>query len=176
MAHPPSRRRDQSRTNRDRSLPRTSDKLRQDLLNLITEPVAENRLSRDRTRSSPSAPGGVVIAPVVSPGIANTAHVTHSGIGLNISGKTDSTDDDLSPRKYSHEHLTEADRQFVPLLNPVVNQPVANPVPVMHRSHRTKSASDPLTDERLHRIEKTLREMQIKLDEVIFYRISIYQI
>ena len=173
MAHPPSRRRDQSRNNRDRSLPRTSDKLRQDLLNLITEPVPENR-SRDRTRSTPIVPTGVLSAPMGHPGLTGNTTGHHSGIGLNLSGKTDSTDDDLSPRKYSHEHLTEADRQFVPLLvrQDVNAEPIsavpANPVPISHRSHRAKSSNDSVTDERLHRIEKTLREMQIKLDEVLF--------
>ena len=173
MAHPPSRRRDQSRNNRERSLPRTSDKLRQDLLNLITEPVPENR-SRDRTRSTPIVPTGVLTAPLGNPGITGNTTGHHMGIGLNLSGKTDSTDDDLSPRKYSHEHLTEADRQFVPLLvkQDVNAEPIsagaANPVPILHRSHRAKSSSDSVTDERLHRIEKTLREMQIKLDEVLF--------
>ena len=143
--HPPSRRRDTARP-RDRSLPRSSDKLKQDLLSLITEP-AQNRLVQK------------------SPNDRN----------LN-SSKTDSTDDDLSPRKFNHEHLTEADRQFTPMTPvansvqnsaPIINSQTAKSVQIQKRDKRTKSASDPITDERLHRIEKTLREMQIKLDEVI---------
>jgi len=143
--HPPSRRRDTARP-RDRSLPRSSDKLKQDLLSLITEP-AQNRLVQK------------------SPNDRN----------LN-SSKTDSTDDDLSPRKFNHEHLTEADRQFTPMTPvansvqnsaPIINSQTAKSVQIQKRDKRAKSASDPITDERLHRIEKTLREMQIKLDEVI---------
>lgn len=132
--HPPSRRRDTNR-NRDRSLPRSSDKLKQDLLSLITEPAPN--------RPTPKSP------------------IPSDQSRLNTSARTDSTDDDLSPRKFNPEHLTEADRQFTPMVNSNTSKSVQ-----INRTQRHKSSSDPITDERLHRIEKTLREMQIKLDEV----------
>jgi hypothetical protein len=146
MMHPPSRRRDTSRQ-RERSLPRSSDKLKQDLLSLITEPVPN--VSQTFAQSVlPTSPTG-------------------QNISMNISGKTDSTDDDLSPRKFNHEHLTEADRQFTPMVNHnLISHPGSHSVQI-NRSKRSKSSSnDPITEDRLHRIEKTLREMQIKLDEV----------
>ena len=148
MMHPPSRRRENARQ-RERSLPRSSDKLKQDLLSLITEPAG-------------SQPGGQ------KPAYSNRKSSTSLNKSKS-SAKTDSTDDDLSPRKFNHEHLTEADRQFAPMLASAATpctSSVAKPIQIGSRSQRNKSSSDPITDERLHRIEKTLREMQIKLDEV----------
>ena len=67
------------------------------------------------------------------------------------------------------EHLPEADRQFSGnFRESTIDQSGSSPKKraTRSRSGRRKSLQDPITDERLHRIEKTLREMQIKLDEV----------
>jgi len=68
----------------------------------------------------------------------------------------DSSDDDQ--KRDNPEHLPEADRQYVSFHSKKER--------VGRNKQRRKSLqSDPVTDERLHRIEKTLREMQLKLDE-----------
>ena len=62
--------------------------------------------------------------------------------------------------------MPEADRQYVSFHSKKER--------VGRNKQRRKSLqSDPVTDERLHRIEKTLREMQLKLDEVSFDHLAI---
>ena len=60
--------------------------------------------------------------------------------------------------------MPEADRQYVSLYNGSSESPQLRQG--RNKQRRKSLQSDPVTDERLHRIEKTLREMQLKLDEV----------
>lgn len=129
MQHPPSRRRD--RGGREQSLPRASDKLHQDLLNLITEPVKQ-------TSSYSQSPAAT----------------------LNSSGRADSTDDDLSPRKFNN--LTEADRQF--------SEFHQNPAYSRGRSPRRSSSKKSLqqisnSTSGPDELQRQVEELRVRLDE-----------
>jgi len=126
MHYPPSKR----RPGRDQSNPRQTDsnKLQQDLLNLITEPLrpVENSRTHDTSR-------------------------------------TESTDDELdglSPRKFNHEHLTEADRQFSEFhQNPTYSRRGRSPP-------RSSTKSTPLkSPQGADDLARQVEELRVRLDK-----------
>ncbi|CAG5085095.1 Oidioi.mRNA.OKI2018_I69.PAR.g10808.t1.cds [Oikopleura dioica] len=119
MHYPPSKR----RPGRDQSNPRQTDsnKLQQDLLNLITEPLrpAESQRTLENSRG-------------------------------------ESTDDELSPRKFNHEHLTEADRQFSEFhQNPSYTRRGRSPA-----KRPAKSSTNGADD-----LARQVEELRVRLDE-----------
>lgn len=141
MHYPPSKR----RPGRDQSNPRQTDsnKLQQDLLNLIT--------------------GKSSIKILYKPSLEPLRPVENSR--THDTSRTESTDDELdglSPRKFNHEHLTEADRQFSEFhQNPTYSRRGRSP-------QRSSAKSAPLKSPHgADDLARQVEELRVRLDKVL---------